>query len=277
MSNLIGISGKQGVGKDTVAKMIQYLTTDWHKQFSEYTVQKSRKMKILPFQETMESTDRFLDSAWNIKKMGYKLKQITSILLNVPVEKFEDQEYKKETLPEQWWYWYCDGDKFGTEEKAKEHSDLLWSEEGWDAPVELIKPTVRQLLQEIGTEAMRDNIHPHIWSNALFAEWKPQTIVRDGQEYRGLEFPKWIITDIRFPNEAKAIKDRGGVLIRVNRTYDNLFHNMIGTDATTWKAPSTHPSETSLDNYKDWDYVIDNDGSLEDLFEKVKEIYESIN
>ena len=31
------------------------------------------------------------------------------------------------------------------------------------------------------------------------------------------EYPNWIITDCRFPNEAKAIKDRDGISIRVNR------------------------------------------------------------
>jgi hypothetical protein len=32
----------------------------------------------------------------------------------------------------------------------------------------LIKPTVRQILQEIGTDAIRNEIHPDAWVNALF-------------------------------------------------------------------------------------------------------------
>ena len=32
-------------------------------------------------------------------------------------------------------------------------------------------------------------------------------------------YPNWIITDVRFPNEADAIKGRGGIIIRVNRKH----------------------------------------------------------
>ena len=71
----------------------------------------------------------------------------------------------------------------------------------------------------------------------------------------------WIISDVRFRNEAQAIKDRGGILIRTIRESDYK---------------SDHPSETSLDNWKEWDYVIDNNGSMEDLQEKVKTILNNV-
>ena len=72
----------------------------------------------------------------------------------------------------------------------------------------------------------------------------------------------WIITDVRFPNEAQAIKDRGGILIRINR--DN------GTRAIDVNA---HLSETALDDYDGFDYVIDNDSdSVRDLIDKVKQL-----
>ena len=94
-----------------------------------------------------------------------------------------------------------------------------------------------------------------------------------------LHHPKWIITDMRFPNEMDAVKAKGGITIRVNRprycegcTLTNLesqdcfdciiyqedYHNM-------------HPSETSLDGAH-FDYVIDNNGSIQDLIQKVTEI-----
>jgi len=70
--------------------------------------------------------------------------------------------------------------------------------------------------------------------------------------------PNWIISDVRFPNEAKSIKDREGVLIRIIRplTEDKIISN--------------HESENALDHYNDWDYVINNDGSIEDLYHKVE-------
>ena len=69
--------------------------------------------------------------------------------------------------------------------------------------------------------------------------------------------PNWIISDVRFPNEARAVKDRNGILIRLNRN--------TGLE-------SMHESETALDNYDDWDYIIENNDTIEDLIEKVKEI-----
>jgi hypothetical protein len=74
-----------------------------------------------------------------------------------------------------------------------------------------------------------------------------------------IHYPSWLITDMRFPNELKAIKDKGGISIRVNR---HNHPNDIN--------PNTeHPSETALDN-EEFDYVIDNNGTIEELIEKVK-------
>lgn len=73
-----------------------------------------------------------------------------------------------------------------------------------------------------------------------------------------INLPNWIITDTRFPNEADAVKSRGGINIRLQRNSD-LDNNDI------------HVSETALDFYK-FDYVVDNNGTIEDLIIKVKEI-----
>lgn len=83
----------------------------------------------------------------------------------------------------------------------------------------------------------------------------------------------WIITDTRFPNELKAIKDRGGISIRVNRLF---VTEIIGENKVSWTPIPTvdyipHESETALDNAK-FDYTIDNSGTIEGLIKKVKEI-----
>jgi hypothetical protein len=61
---------------------------------------------------------------------------------------------------------------------------------------------------------------------------------------------------MRFPNEMKAVVEKGGITIRVVRP---------GTES------GTHPSETALDNAT-FDYEIINDGEIVDLIEKVKTI-----
>jgi hypothetical protein len=146
----------------------------------------------------------------------------------------------------------------------------------------LVKPTVRQLLQEIGTEAMRNVIHPNIWINALFANYNPKVtysmeIIDLGasnlqREKIGKpvhdEYPNWIITDLRFGDELEAVKQRGGITIRVNRP--DLIENSK-TDKTFPVKVHRHISETALDNHK-FDYVINNDSDIKSLIEKVKQI-----
>ena len=117
---------------------------------------------------------------------------------------------------------------------------------------EIAKPeggyyTNRELLQRFGTEVGR-SISPTLWVDALFTNYS--------------EHDHWIIPDVRFPSEAQAIKDRGGIIIRVDR--ETPFHD-------------THPSEVALDNYEGFDYRIDNNNDIEYLIGKVKEIMSQLN
>lgn len=97
---------------------------------------------------------------------------------------------------------------------------------------------------------------------------------------------KWVVTDTRFPNELESIKSRGGITIRVNR-YPNKIYASRGAKNTReidfdptnpvhmshylGDIKNKHESETALDQ-ADFDYVIDNNGTLDGLKEKVKQI-----
>lgn len=98
--------------------------------------------------------------------------------------------------------------------------------------------TVREFLQTLGTRALRDNLNENVWVNSLFGNFD--------------ESSQWLITDTRFPNEADAIKERGGIVVRVDRGLST----------------GDHPSETALDDYN-FDYVIPNKGNIEELIEEV--------
>lgn len=116
-------------------------------------------------------------------------------------------------------------------------------EMGWDeAKVNFTE--IRTLLQKMGTEVGRNLLGENIWVDAALA---------------GLDNSrKYVITDCRFPNEANAIRERGGIVIRIAR-------------AGVTKA-NDHPSETSLDNY-DFDAILFNDGTLEDFRNEIKVKY----
>jgi hypothetical protein len=157
---------------------------------------------------------------WEIKKFAGKLKDIAEILSGVPKINFEDQEFKKQDMGPNWGMTY------------------------------------RDLLQKLGTEAMRNGLHKNVWVNALFSDYKGQQNA-DGS----FSHPNWLITDTRFPNELEAAKTHNGITIKVVRESGNT----IGT---------THASETALDDYTKWDYVVDNNGSLEDLKTQILSILE---
>ena len=228
---VIGISGRLGSGKDTVGKIIQYL--------------KCHSVGDITIQDTLSCSehDWWLEeqSGLEVKKFAGKLKQIASLLTGIPVEKFEDQEFKKTLLSKEWNSPY--NIPFSGPDFVKHDGEM----------------TVREFLQKLGTEAMREGLHTNVWVNALFADYKNVYIGSWGQGNHMYEKPNWIITDMRFPNEMEAVVERKGITIRVTRPDFLSFEAML------------HPSETALDDAK-FDYEIINDGSLEDLVEKVKHI-----
>jgi len=110
--------------------------------------------------------------------------------------------------------------------------------DGWEAAKN--DSYVREYLQRLGTSA-RDIVAKDIWITALFNGLTP--------------FADHVVTDVRFENEANAIRGLGGIVWRINRPGINAVNN--------------HISEHQMDSY-DFDAVIENDGSLEDLAKKVE-------
>lgn len=108
-------------------------------------------------------------------------------------------------------------------------------------------PEVRALLQRTGTEAGRRVLYEDVWVDAAL---------------RCLGETPVVLADCRFQNEADAIRDRGGLVLRVNRP---------GVGPATNAAGEVHTSETALDGY-DFDHVIDNSGSVEDLHRVMRAI-----
>lgn len=146
---------------------------------------------------------------------------------------------------------------YGTNEQKNTYTKLRWDDMptfNWDSPTKkknaytqlknmgfALKETWstddlmtgREFMQYFGTDICR-KMYGNIWSQA--------TVNRINQEQPGIG----IITDCRFPNEVQAVKDAGGVVIRLTRQVSD----------------DSHFSETALDkNVYDWanfDAVIDN-------------------
>jgi len=110
-------------------------------------------------------------------------------------------------------------------------------------------PITRSLLQIYGTEVFRNRVDDNIWVKNMSD--------RINSEYPDVDVV--IVTDLRFENELSMtyeyISDRRIVPIRINRNISRRGNE------------HTHPSECALDEYTMWEYIIDNSGTQEDLYD----------
>ena len=113
----------------------------------------------------------------------------------------------------------------------------------------------RNILQTIGN-GLREYGGDEIWIDSLFGSDNDRVItdltwVNDW----------WIIEDLRYPNDAQRIKSLSGKLIRIERKKSE---------------DNEHTAETSLDNWKDWDLVIENNySSVEEAKKEINTQVES--
>ncbi|MFF7021438.1 hypothetical protein ACFY97_10525 [Streptomyces klenkii] len=115
--------------------------------------------------------------------------------------------------------------------------NAIVDERGWEAAKEE-HYEVRGLLQRCGTEAGRELLGPDVWVDALFKDVLPGVPT--------------VISDVRFPNEARAIKERGGLVVQVRRPKQILIEG------------AAHISENALADW-DFDVILLNTGTLDDL------------
>ena len=235
MSKIITIQGNKNAGKDELAKMLQYILNT---------------PKVLHNYEIYLRLQKYLKPGKNqfhIVKYAGKIKEILATLLNVPIEKFEDRDFKENT--------YIDFNTL-TLYHIKDIPDLSltltdtkFSKEIKRLDMNLTRNyllSIRQLLQLFGTEIMRHYFGNNLWI-LLAMKCKYDNI---------------IVSDQRFINENIIARTNKAIIIHITRP---------GAVA------GTHASElelVQLYNEKQYDILVENTGSLRQLFNTIKkEIY----
>ena len=188
---IYGITGQKQSGKNTVAKIWQALDF-YHNKNVDKNNEWDTDLKFVNdfLTDTCLQKSIISNSTWQQKSFAHKLKQIVSTLIDCSMEDLEQEGFKNSLAP-----------KFNGQYKY----------------------TNRELLQYVGTELFRNQLSNTLWIDALFVDYeKPVTkAIRETGGYtnakNSVDFPKWLITDVRFLNEAEAIKKRDGKIIRVNR------------------------------------------------------------
>lgn len=135
----------------------------------------------------------------------------------------------------------------------------------WSARLNMPHLTPRWILQHWGTEVCRQGFHDDIWIASLENKMRKTN-------------DSIVISDVRFPNEIKAIHNAGGVVIRTKRGPDPAWFDLAvvanSGDLECSRQLSQlgiHASETS------WvggaiDHAVSNDGTIDELFLQLKSL-----
>ena len=227
---IVGIKGFKGSGKDTIASMISYILHDG--------IMKANYDTWLLYHK-----NGFVENDEIIIHFADKLKDDIAAFCNIDRKLLDRQEIK-----ENYYYNFKTGI---VSTNIKDIDCVINTVLEYDNLSTLlllnnnVSIKIRALLQYYGTNVIRN----HFWHEAFIRYTMNKAF--DIRNSKG----QCIIADARFDNdECKAIRDCGGMIIRVDRKSNNDNHD-------------SHESEQITIN-KD-DYVIDNTGTLVGLFYKV--------
>ena len=138
-------------------------------------------------------------------------------------------------------------------------------DEWWAERLQMPHLTPRWILQWWGTEVCRTHFHDDIWIAALQSRLARRT-------------DHTVISDVRFPNEIKAIKEQGGRIVWIQRGELPWWHDIAvkanagNLDAQqVLQSHNIHASETSWVG-TDFDAVVDNNGSIEALYNQIRSL-----
>lgn len=110
-------------------------------------------------------------------------------------------------------------------------------------------PSIRHILQQKGTEEGRMKYGEDVWLNHAY------TWMQVFRHYWNVD--KFVVPDIRFPDEVEFIQQHGGKVFRVNAPLRTM-NSGLSIEA------KMHVSETALDMYTGFDGIVENDPQYQD-------------
>jgi len=263
---IIGISGRKQAGKNTAANVFHGLVLQQYSLAEKWTINDDGSLQVLTHDaagnlgwgefDVTRKDDEFAEyaneSMWPYVKLysfADELKRMCTDLFEISHQCVWGTDEQKNTLqPHLLWenmpgvvtqknYTSLTNQYNESTDDFIKYWGVMFHEAG---PM-----TSREFMQFLGTEIMRKMFEP-IWVNATIKKIKAE-----GSQLA-------IIADVRFPNEAEAIEEAGGLLLRLTR-------QPFGED--------THESELALDDHS-FKHIIDNENlSLIDFIIHVRDFF----
>ena len=234
-TKIIGISGRKQSGKNTLANYINGDILKTRGMVQDFSISQKGELQILTCTEDGKSSWGIFDvtrkdndfASYAERELWpfVKLYHFADYLKKMSIDLFD-------LSPEQ---------VYGTDDDK--NTPTPYSQNGWSH-----KMTSREFLQHLGTDVMR-SIKDTIWVDytiKIIQQEKPLVS---------------IIPDVRFPNEVEAIKEAGGIVVRLDR---NVYN-------------SPHQCESSLDqenfDWNNFDVILkNNDIKIEEFIAGLEEI-----
>lgn len=248
MKNLlyIGINGYAGSGKDTVAKMLKIILG-----CGKETLEECKAIYKSIFTNPTKSVtydyrnNTYFDN-YPVFCIAYadQLKYICSAIFGIPVDCF----YMNKSNG-----WICINKDFQyTEVKPEEHSiisadEFYYGLSEYAAAQDKYWMSLREILVYVGTYVLQHEINRNIFVNVVQNKIKEHAFQNDNLSYV-------IITDNRFTHELEFLRKNNGITIQVRRDSVQQLDNI---------------AEHELDNESEYDYIVENNGSYDDLFEQI--------
>lgn len=254
MNNLlyIGLNGYAGSGKDTVAKMLYcILNKDWTSKeecWEEFRTKHATNIKPYATLST-NFIDGIKDYHCTCIAFADRLKSVCSTMFGIPVEYFY---YNKNNS------WICINKDFEYTESRPREELIVTAEDYYSCRDSYMHSSnryymsLREILVYIGTYICQWSICNNVFVNS----------VKNKVEALQYEMPDLnyvICTDVRFTHEYDFIKANNGIMININRDGVEQAEDIAEHDLDMM----------DKDNYN---YIIYNNGSYEDLFNSVWEM-----
>lgn len=265
---IIGVSGKKGSGKNTVANILHGIVLKNKGLVKDWTLGSSGELivntdnsngvngwgELSIYRKDPEYISYAEHNMWpyvKIYSFADSLKWICTHLFEIPHECVWGTDDQKNQVQKHLLWENMPGTIDPDLHKAcmKNHYGQGIKEFALEHTQKGTGPmTAREFMQFFGTDIMRKIWSP-VWIRSCISR-----ILSEGSELA-------VICDVRFPDEASAIEAAGGFVIRLTRNVKQ----------------DEHVSETALDTYS-FKHVIDNhDCSLDSFMEQVTKMYRKLS
>lgn len=243
----IGLNGFAGSGKDTVAKALRtMLNYEWDsfeefKQYYDSYYGYPQRMQFATYNKNVDEKHCMCIA------FADQLKTICTDMFGIPIDRFY---YNKANA------WICINKDFSYTEIKPDEKHIISAEDyytGYSNYINSNDPyyiSLRETLVYVGTYVLQHSINRNIFVNIVNNQIKRHLASNTELKYV-------ICTDVRFSHELDFIKKNNGVTITITRDNVQQLDNI---------------AEHDLDNEEDYDFVIDNNGTYEDLFKQVWEM-----